>query len=71
MFNVDELESNVVDEMSDEEVALWFGIVKQQEQVKQMKKVLKDYLDVRDAVENPRTLKILPGCKIVENRVKN
>lgn len=58
MFKIDELEVDDVKEMSDEEVAVLFSVIQQQEQYKKMRQAVLSYLDVRDANENPRTIRI-------------
>lgn len=57
-MDIENLTVDSLDDMSDEEITLWFGVLKQQEQIKQMKKMLKDYLEVRDMSDTPRTIKI-------------
>ena len=44
-------------EMSDDEVVVWYQTIKQQAQVKGMRKELSDLIEIRDA-SGPRVIKI-------------
>jgi hypothetical protein len=48
-MNIEDLTKEQVENMSDEEVALWFGVLQRQNQSKQMRKQLLNVLDIQEA----------------------
>ena len=57
-MNADELTKEQVNEWSDEEVAYWFNKFSKDEQVAQMRKHMLDQVEIREAGDGPRVIKI-------------
>jgi hypothetical protein len=62
-MQIDDLSKDFVKSMSDEEVNLWFGVLKQQETIKQMRQALLQYLDLQEADKDAKTIKF-PGGRM-------
>lgn len=58
-----ELTKEQIEEMSDEEINLWYNTMQRQAQVNQMRKELLDIVEIREASE-PRVIKI--DSKVIE-----
>ena len=56
-MNADELTKRQIEEMSDEEINLWYNTMQRQAQVNQMRKELLDIVEIREA-NSPRVIKI-------------
>ena len=63
-MNANELTKEQIEEMSDEEINLWYNTMQRQAQVNQMRKELLDIVDVREAQNGPRVIKI--DSKVIE-----
>jgi len=57
-MQIEELTREMIDSMDDEEIALCYGKIKRQEQVKSMKRELLNYIDLQEVNDRPRTIKI-------------
>lgn len=55
---IEDLTMQLIKEMSDEEVAMWFSAVQQQEQVRKMRQALLQFVDLRDNERATNTIKI-------------
>lgn len=57
-MNLEDLTIEDIKEMEDENVLVCFDVLVKQEEVKAKRQALLKYIDIRDASENPRTIKI-------------
>ena len=55
---IDDLTVEQIKEMSDEEVAFWFGVAQQEEQIKKMRQGLINRVEVLESQRDARTIKI-------------